>query len=91
MQPGGFSDIKRDYGPADVARLAGFFRIRHTLAELGAARLRHLLGYSSTTALAGSTGAAEFHEERAAEPPQYGDCEGLVHNHDCAVHDWAAQ
>src|SRR5438132_2800616 len=43
MQPDGFSDIRRDYGPADVERLAGSFRIRHTLAEMGAARLRHLL------------------------------------------------
>src|SRR5579884_1425373 len=43
MQPDGFADIRRDYDPADVARLAGSFRIRHTLAEMGAARLRHLL------------------------------------------------
>ena len=43
MQPDGFSDICRDYGPADVKRLTGSFRIRHTLAEMGAARLRHLL------------------------------------------------
>src|SRR5271166_421278 len=43
MQPDGFSNIRRDYGPADVERLAGSFRIGHTLAEMGAARLRHLL------------------------------------------------
>src|SRR5438477_2356505 len=43
MQPAGFSAIRGDYGPADVERLAGSFRIRHTLAEMGAARLRHLL------------------------------------------------
>ncbi|HUC17749.1 MAG TPA: isocitrate lyase [Acetobacteraceae bacterium] len=48
-QPGGlpgderFAGIRRDYGPADVARLAGSFRIRHTLAEMGAARLWRLL------------------------------------------------
>jgi len=48
-------------------------------------------GYSSTTALAGSTEAAQFHEERSADRPQYGHDEGLVHNHDWAVHDWAAQ
>ena len=35
--------IRRDYTEADVARLAGSFRLRHTLAEMGAARLRHLL------------------------------------------------
>jgi isocitrate lyase len=48
-------------------------------------------GHSSTTALAGSTERAQFHEERPADRPQYGHDEGLVHNHDWAVHDWAAQ
>ena len=43
MQPERISDVRRDYSPADVERLAGSFRIRHTLAEMGAARLRHLL------------------------------------------------
>jgi isocitrate lyase len=43
MQPDGFSAVRRDYGPADVEQLAGSFRIRHTLAEMGAERLRHLL------------------------------------------------
>ena len=35
--------IKRDYTPADVEKLSGSFRIQHTLAAMGAARLRHLL------------------------------------------------
>jgi isocitrate lyase len=48
-------------------------------------------GNSSTTALAGSTEAAQFHEEPPVDPPQYGHDEGLVHNHDWAVHDWAAK
>src|SRR6201982_1605670 len=43
MQPDDLSDVCRDYGLADVERLAGSFRIRHTLAEMGAARLWHLL------------------------------------------------
>src|SRR6202140_1701256 len=43
MQPAGFSDVSRDYHPADLERLACSFRIRHTLAEMGAERLRHLL------------------------------------------------
>src|ERR1700757_2965613 len=43
MQSDHFAEIRRDYSPADVERLAGSFRIRHTLAEMGAARLRHLL------------------------------------------------
>jgi isocitrate lyase len=38
-----FAGIQRDYAPADVARLAGSFRIRHTIAAMGAARLFHLL------------------------------------------------
>jgi isocitrate lyase len=41
--PARFAGIRRDYTPADVARLAGSFRIRHTLAEMGAERLWHLL------------------------------------------------
>ncbi len=41
--PGRFDGIVRDYAPADVERLSGSFRIRHTLAERGAARLWHLL------------------------------------------------
>lgn len=45
-------------------------------------------GRSSTTALAASTEAAQFHEDQPADRPQYGYDEGLVHNHDWAVHDW---
>nr|WP_294553527.1 isocitrate lyase [uncultured Rhodopila sp.] len=41
--PERFAGIRRDYTPSDVERLAGSFRIRHTLAEIGAARLWHLL------------------------------------------------
>src|SRR4051794_18839213 len=41
--PERFAGIRRDYTTADVERLAGSFRIRHTLAEIGAARLWHLL------------------------------------------------
>jgi len=45
--PGGhpdrFDGIRRDYTPQDVARLSGSFRIRHTLAEMGADRLWYLL------------------------------------------------
>ena len=35
--------VRRDYGAADVERLSGSVRIEHTLAKLGAARLRELL------------------------------------------------
>jgi isocitrate lyase len=41
--PDRFAGIRRDYSPADVERLSGSFRIRHTLAEMGAQRLWHLL------------------------------------------------
>lgn len=43
IDPGRFAGIRRDFSPADVARLSGSFRIRHTLAENGARRLWHLL------------------------------------------------
>jgi isocitrate lyase len=38
-----FAGICRDYTPGEVERLAGSVRIRHTLAEMGARRLWHLL------------------------------------------------
>ncbi|GAN76435.1 isocitrate lyase [Acidisphaera rubrifaciens] len=41
--PERFAGIQRDYSPEDVQRLSGSFRVRHTLAEMGAARLWHLL------------------------------------------------
>jgi isocitrate lyase len=41
--PERFEGIRRDYTEADVAKLAGSFRVRHTLAEMGANRLWHLL------------------------------------------------
>ena len=43
MQHDSALDIRRDYGRDAIERLAGSFRIRHTLAEMGAARLRRLL------------------------------------------------
>lgn len=41
--PDRFAGIRRDYTLADVERLVGSFRIRHTLADRGARRLWHLL------------------------------------------------
>ncbi|HQT73911.1 MAG: isocitrate lyase [Acidiphilium sp. 37-67-22] len=43
VAPDRFDGIRRDYTPADVEKLAGSFRVRHTLAEMGANRLWHLL------------------------------------------------
>src|SRR5258708_38397941 len=37
--PDRFAGIRRDYSASDLERLRGSVRIRHTLAELGAARL----------------------------------------------------
>lgn len=41
--PDRFAGIKRDFTVADVERLSGSFRIKHTLAEMGARRLWQLL------------------------------------------------
>lgn len=38
-----FAGIRRDYTPAEVEALAGSFRVKHTLAEMGARRLWQLL------------------------------------------------
>ena len=43
QDPNRFAGIRRDYTEADVARIAGSFRVRHTLAENGARRLWDLL------------------------------------------------
>ncbi len=40
---GRFDGIRRDYAPADIARLRGSVQIRHTLAEMGANRLWELM------------------------------------------------
>jgi isocitrate lyase len=43
QDPNRFAGIRRDYTEADVARIAGSFRVKHTLAENGARRLWELL------------------------------------------------
>ena len=43
FEPDRFAGIVRDYGTAEVERLAGSFRVRHTFAEMGARRLWQLL------------------------------------------------
>jgi isocitrate lyase len=43
QDPNRFAGIRRDYTEADVARLAGSFRVKHTLADAGARRLWELL------------------------------------------------
>ncbi len=41
--PDRFAGIVRDYTPAQVEKLAGSFRVRHTIAEMGAQRLWQVL------------------------------------------------
>ena len=43
QDPKRFDGIRRDYTPAEVARLSGSFHVEHTLAKMGADRLWHLL------------------------------------------------
>jgi isocitrate lyase len=43
QDPNRFAGIRRDYTEADVARIAGSFRVKHTVAENGARRLWDLL------------------------------------------------
>jgi isocitrate lyase len=52
--PERFAGIQRDYSPADVEKLSGSFRIKHTLADMGARRLWHLL---KTEPFVGTLGA----------------------------------
>ncbi|HLQ36223.1 MAG TPA: isocitrate lyase, partial [Planctomycetota bacterium] len=52
-----FQGIARDYAPTEVERLRGSVRVRHTLAERGAARLWQLLHREEhTPALGALTG-----------------------------------
>ena len=43
VDAGRFAGIVRDYSPAEVEKLAGSFRVQHTLADMGARRLWQLL------------------------------------------------
>jgi isocitrate lyase len=54
MQGNGTAEIRRDYSPAEVDRLSGSFRVGHTVAAMGAARLRHLLATEPFVATLGA-------------------------------------
>ncbi|MCX7372639.1 MAG: isocitrate lyase [Alphaproteobacteria bacterium] len=57
---------RRDYSAADVARLAGSFRIEHTLAHQGALRLRELLaGQPFVNTLGALTGMQALQQVKA--------------------------
>jgi isocitrate lyase len=65
-EPGRFDGIRRDYTPADVARLSGSFRTQHTLAEMGARRLWHLLRTEpQVTTLGAMTGMQALQQVKA--------------------------
>ena len=64
--PGRFEGIRRDYTPADVARLAGSFRVQHTLADRGARRLWQLLrSEPQVTTLGALTGMQALQQVKA--------------------------
>ncbi len=64
--PDRFAGIRRDYSDADVARLAGSFRVRHTLAEMGARRLWQLLKTEpQVTTLGAMTGMQALQQVKA--------------------------
>jgi isocitrate lyase len=70
--PDRFAGIHRDYTPADVERLSGSFRIRHTLAEMGAARLWQLLRTQSYVPTLGAlTGNQAVQQVKAGLPAIY--------------------
>ncbi|UPY36413.1 isocitrate lyase [Sediminicoccus sp. KRV36] len=65
-EPGRFDGIRRDFSPADVARLAGSFRTQHTLAEMGARRLWQLLrSEPQVTTLGAMTGMQALQQVKA--------------------------
>ena len=65
-QPGRFDGIRRDYTPADVSKLAGSFRIEHTLADMGARRLWQLLKTEpQVTTLGALTGMQALQQVKA--------------------------
>ena len=66
FDPARFEGIRRDYTPADVARLAGSFRVQHTIAENGARRLWTLLKTEpQVTTLGALTGMQALQQVKA--------------------------
>ncbi len=64
--PARFEGIRRDYTPADVARLSGSFRVQHTIAENGARRLWQLLKTEpQVTTLGALTGMQALQQVKA--------------------------
>jgi isocitrate lyase len=66
QDPNRFRGIRRDYTDADVARLAGSFRVKHTIAENGARRLWQLLQTEpQVTTLGALTGMQALQQVKA--------------------------
>jgi isocitrate lyase len=77
-----------------VAETAGYTATRHQ-REVGvgyfdAVAMAVSGGHASTTALFGSTETAQFHKGGADIVADHGHDDGLVHNHEWALHDWEA-
>ena len=75
-----------------AAEAAGYTATRHQ-REVGVGYFDAVAtaiagGQASTTALAGSTEAAQFHNNGADIVADHGHDDGLVHNHAWAAHDW---
>src|SRR6516225_8056462 len=75
-----------------AAEAAGYSATRHQ-REVGVGYFDAVAtvisgGRSSTTALAGSTETAQFHNNGADIVVDHGHDDGLVHNHAWAAHDW---
>ena len=67
-----FAGIRRDYTPDEVERLAGSFRVGHTLAERGAQRLWNLLHTLPYVATLGAlTGNQAVQQVKAGLPAIY--------------------
>jgi isocitrate lyase len=66
QDPNRFRGIRRDYTEADVARLAGSFRVKHSVAEMGARRLWQLLqSEPQVTTLGALTGMQALQQVKA--------------------------
>jgi isocitrate lyase len=77
-----------------AAEAAGYTATRHQ-REVGvgyfdAVAMAISGGQASTTALSGSTESAQFHANGADVVEECGHDDGLVHNHEWALHDWDA-
>ena len=65
-----WAGIERPYGAEDVVRLAGSFGVEHTIARLGAERLRSLLESEDYVAALGAMTATSTTSRRSWPTPR---------------------